>query len=227
MIVEDDKLIKINGKFLLGLITDLEIKNSAILEDLEIQGKGKKPKQATGFEDATISISLSLIDDFKGLSKEEKLLSIQNLFRQQNQKIPNVYDVVNKHINQRGIYKVILKDLSTKESNKKNEISVSISLVEYEAVKITVKSNSSLSTYSSGKAITSSTELKSSFNDLNIDYLSYLDYRGIAPKKEIRPKQGSITQETLLSMSTAYNSSKFNKSPIKKILKGKKHNERK
>ena len=124
MIVEDDKLIKINGKFLLGLITDLEIKNSAILEDLEIQGKGKKPKQATGFEDATISISLSLIDDFKGLSKEEKLLSIQNLFRQQNQKIPNVYDVVNKHINQRGIYKVILKDLSTKESNKKNEISV-------------------------------------------------------------------------------------------------------
>lgn len=227
MIVEDDKLIKINGKFLLGLITDLEIKNSAILEDLEIQGKGKKPKQATGFEDATISISLSLIDDFKGLSKEEKLLSIQNLFRQQNQKIPNVYDVVNKHINQRGIYKVILKDLSTKESNKKNEISVSISLVEYEAVKVTVKSNSSLSTYSSGKAITSSTELKSSFNDLNIDYLSYLDYRGIAPKKEIGPKQGSITQETLLNMSNSYNSSKFNKSPIKKILKGKKHNERK
>ena len=227
MIVEDDKLIKINGKFLLGLITDLEIKNSAILEDLEIQGKGKKPKQATGFEDATISISLSLIDDFKGLSKEEKLLSIQNLFRQQNQKIPNVYDIVNKHINQRGIYKVILKELSTKESNKKNEISVSLSLVEYEAVKVTVKSNSSLSTYSSGKAITSSTELKSSFNNLNIDYLSYLDYRGIAPKKEIRPKQGNITQETLLNMSTAYNSSKFNKSPIKKILKGKKHNERK
>lgn len=220
MIVEDDKLIKINGQYLTGLITDLEIKNSAILEDLEVQGKGKKPKQATGFEDSTISISLSLRDDIKGISKEEKLLSIQNLFRQQNQKIPNVYDVVNRHINQRGIYKIILKDLATKESNKKDEISVSLTLVEYEDVKVTVKasSNFNVSTSNSNKGTTAS---------LNTDYLNYLDNRGTAPQKAIDLQKGAITQESLLNMNNAYNSNKFKNSPTNKYLKKENRNERK
>lgn len=48
--VVDDNDIKLNGKLLTGIIKSLEIKGSAIIEELEVEGKGKKSIQATGFD---------------------------------------------------------------------------------------------------------------------------------------------------------------------------------
>ena len=67
--VVDDNDIKLNGKLLTGIIKSLEIKGSAIIEELEVEGKGKKPIQATGFDDSSISVELVLLDDIQGKTK--------------------------------------------------------------------------------------------------------------------------------------------------------------
>ena len=139
--VVDDNDIKLNGKLLTGIIKSLEIKGSAIIEELEVEGKGKKPIQATGFDDSSINVELVLLDDIQGKTKEEKLQVIQDIFKSKNQKVPNIYDIVNKYINQRGIYKVIIKDFSSKVANNKTEISVSLSFREYEAISIKASSS--------------------------------------------------------------------------------------
>lgn len=177
--VVDDNDIKLNGKLLTGIIKSLEIKGSAIIEELEVEGKGKKPIQATGFDDSSISVELVLLDDIQGKTKEEKLQVIQDIFKSKNQKVPNIYDIVNKYINQRGIYKVIIKDFSSKVANNKTEISVSLSFREYEA--ISIKASSSKKSNSKTKD-----NNKKSNNDVNTigndEWLKYLNGdRGKAP----------------------------------------------
>lgn len=86
--VVDDNDIKLNGNLLTGIIKSLEIKGSAIIEELEVEGKGKKPIQATGFDDSSINVELVLLDDIQGKTKEEKLQVIQDIFKSKNQKVP-------------------------------------------------------------------------------------------------------------------------------------------
>ena len=182
--VIDDNDIKLNGKLLTGIIKSLEIKGSAIIEELEVEGKGKKPIQATGFDDSSINIELILLDDIQGKTKEEKLQIIQDIFKTKNQKVPNIYDIVNKYINQRGIYKVIIKDFSSKIANNKNEISVSLSLREYEAVTIKASKNNSKKS-STSKINNQKSSQKANTNIINYnndDWLNYLSgNRGTAP----------------------------------------------
>ena len=182
--VIDDNDVKLNGKLLTGIIKSLEIKGSAIIEELEVEGKGKKPIQATGFDDSSINIELVLLDDIQGKTKEEKLQVIQDIFKSKNQRVPNIYDIVNKYINQRGIYKVIIKDFSSKIANNKNEISVSLSLREYEAVTIKASKNNSKKTSPSKSNNQKSSQKANTtiINYNNDDWLNYLGgNRGTAP----------------------------------------------
>lgn len=177
--VVDDNDIKLNGNLLTGIIKSLEIKGSAIIEELEVEGKGKKPIQATGFDDSSINLELVLLDDIQGKTKEEKLQVIQDIFKSKNQKVPNIYDIVNKYINQRGIYKVIIKDFSSKVANNKTEISVSLSFREYEAISI----KASISKKSNGKTKDNNKKPNNNGNTIgNDEWLKYLNGdRGKAP----------------------------------------------
>lgn len=192
LIVTDDEFVKIGGILLPGVFKSIEVKGNAIVEELEVEGKGKKPKQATGYEDHTVSIELILMDDLdekSGATKEEKLIIIQNIFRKQGQKIPQVYDLVNSHTAQRGIGKVIFNSLSTKEINKKEEIDVSLNFLEYEAINVTAKAfKKSSSTDSSTNE--SSIDDKKSTSKVGEDYSNYLkNNRGIAPKIQNKEKE--------------------------------------
>lgn len=219
--VIDDNEIKLNGKLLTGIIKSLEIKGSSIIEELEVEGKGKKPIQATGFEDSSINIELILLDDIQGKTKEEKLQTIQDIFKSKNQKIPNIYDIVNKYINQRGIYKVIIKDFSSKISNTKTEITINLSFREYEAITIKAKSksNKSKSNNSNSKNTSkkSNTNKKINFNNLIIEDNEWDKYlngsRGKAPI--INKNTGSTVGSTLAKGL----SETLSKSPINTYLK--------
>lgn len=177
--VIDDNDIKLNGKLLTGIIKSLEIKGSAIIEELEVEGKGKKPIQATGFDDSSINVELVLLDDIQGKTKEEKLQVIQDIFKSKNQKVPNIYDIVNKYINQRGIYKVIIKDFSSKVANNKTEISVSLSFREYEAISIKASSSKKSNSKTKDNNKKSNNNVNTIGND---EWLKYLNGdRGKAP----------------------------------------------
>ncbi|MBS5794309.1 MAG: hypothetical protein KIC92_06070 [Clostridiales bacterium] len=180
--VVDDNDIKLNGKLLTGIIKSLEIKGSAIIEELEVEGKGKKPIQATGFDDSSINVELVLLDDIQGKTKEEKLQVIQDIFKSKNQKVPNIYDIVNKYINQRGIYKVIIKDFSSKVANNKTEISVSLSFREYETISIKASSSKKSNSKTKSNNKKSNNNVNKSLTVSNDDWLKYLNGdRGKAP----------------------------------------------
>lgn len=184
MIAADDEFVKIDSIVLPGVFKSIEVKGSAVLEELEVEGKGKKPKQATGFNDHTIDIDIVLQDDIDGVSKEDKLTIIQNIFKANGQSIPKIYSIVNRHTAVRNINRVILKDLTSKETNKKDEINVSLSFVEYEPVNVSAASNKSSTNKSNTKKSANSKKNSSGGSSgVSKEYKSYLsNNRGTAPK---------------------------------------------
>lgn len=176
MIFTDDQFIRVGGVLLPGLFKSLEITGSAMVEELEVEGKGKKPKQATGYEDSKINIEIVLMDDEKKTALE-KLETIQRIFRIKGQTKPKVYDMVNQHAIRRGISKVIFKELSSRETSKKEELSVTLTFWEYEAVNVGTTKSSSKGKSNTTNATSSRTSQASN------DYQSYLNNnRGTAPR---------------------------------------------
>lgn len=177
MIFLDDSLIKIGGIILPGIVKSLEVKSDALVEEQEVEGSSAKPKQAIGYEDAKVIIEL-ILEDGETITKEDKLRTIQNLFRKSNQEKPEIHELINEHTAVRGITKVIFKSMTTKETNKKEELTVSIELWEYIAATITaIKKSSSNSSGAGGNAT------NGSGINLDEDYKNYLSgNRGNAPK---------------------------------------------
>lgn len=171
MIYVDDKTIKVGGVVLPGLYKSLEIKAEAKVEEQEVEGSSSKPKQATGYEDAKINLEIILADG-PDKTKDEKLIQIQNLFRRSGQARPEVHEIVNEHTAKRNVTRVIFKSLSTKETSKKDEITVSIEFWEY--VPMTITS-------SKGKTATSSSNGTGSLSEVK-GWDEYLNNRGTAPK---------------------------------------------
>ena len=114
MIYFDDEHIKVGGVILPGIIKSIEVKHSAKVEEIEVEGSDTKPKQATGYEDAKVNIEL-ILEDSENKTKEDKLTAIQNLFKKQNQDLPEVHEIVSTLTSLRNVTNVIFKDLSSKE----------------------------------------------------------------------------------------------------------------
>ena len=62
MIYIEDQIIKLGGVVLPGLVKSIEVTETAKVDEQEVEGSTARPKQATGYEDAKITIEL-IIDD--------------------------------------------------------------------------------------------------------------------------------------------------------------------
>lgn len=174
MVYMDDSTIRINGVTLPGIYKGVEVTTDAMVEEQEVEGSSVKPKQATGYEDAKVKIDLELYDSMGGMTAEQKLETIQNLFRTSGQAKPQVHEMVSIHASARGVKQVIIKNMTSKVNNKNDKITVSLELWEYVPVVIrgTKKTNKKAST-------------KAQASGLNSNYKSYLsDSRGVAPKSK-------------------------------------------
>lgn len=178
MIYFDDDTVKIGGVILPGIYKSIEIEHEAKIDEQTVEGSSSKPKQATGYDDAKISIELLLIDS-EAAAKEDKLQVIQDLFKAEGQGKPQVHELISAHTAIRGTKQVIIKKVTSKETNKKDEITVTIELLQYDAMKITAASTS-------GKSKKKGASSNSTSN-LSEDYKKYLNGgRGLAPKKQNR-----------------------------------------
>lgn len=149
MIIVDGSEVKVGGVILPGIFQKLEINADAKVDELEVEGKGTKPKQATGYEDAKIKIDLLLEADSNG-DEYSKIEKLQRLFKDPNQSKPLVYELYNRHCAIRGINKVIFKNLSTKENNQVSYIIASLEFWEYIPISLTTASGNTSSSSSSG-----------------------------------------------------------------------------
>lgn len=176
MIYFDDDTVKIGGVILPGIYKSIEIEHEAKIDEQTVEGSSSKPKQATGYDDAKINIELLLIDS-EAATKEDKLQVIQDLFKAEGQGKPQVHELISAHTAIRGAKQVIIKKVASKETNKKDEITVMIELLQYDTMKITAATTSE-----KGKKKGTSSDSTSSLSE---DYKKYLnDGRGLAPKRQ-------------------------------------------
>ena len=184
MVYTDGSEVMIDGVILPGLFKSLEVTTAAEIEEQEVEGSAAKPKQATGYEDGKINLELILMDE-EGLSKEDKLLVIQNFFRQQGQDIPAVHTIINQHTALRNITQVVFKNMVSKETNANAQLAVTLEFWEYIPMTISVTAAKA-----TGKAVEGRTSQGGS--NLKSNYTKYLESRGAAPKQADKTENSPV-----------------------------------
>ena len=187
MIFVEDNTIKLNGVVLPGLVKSIEVKESAQIDEQEVEGSSTKPKQATGYEDSKINIEL-VVDDTDTQTKYQRLETLRAVFRKDGQGVPQPIPIVCEDAAAHGIDKVLFKSLNHKSEQKKSYFSVTLELWEYIPQTIqAVKSSGDASSKKSGSSGSGSA------GTLNSGYSSYLSSdRGSAPASEpaLQKKRG-------------------------------------
>lgn len=177
MIYTEDQLVKVNGVVLPGLVKSIEVKESAKIDEQEVEGSATKPKQATGYEDAKVNIEL-ILDDTPTATKYQRLETVRALFRTPGQSVPQPIPIVSEDTAKHGIDKVLFKGVTHKSEVKKDQLTVSLEFWEYVPQTIQTTSSSSGSSSggsSGGKTVNQQTTLTS-------DYQKYLQAnRGKSP----------------------------------------------
>ena len=117
MIFVEDNTIKLNGVVLPGLVKSIEVKESAQIDEQEVEGSATKPKQATGYEDAKVNIEL-ILDDTPTQTKYQRLETLRAIFRTPGQSVPKPLSIVSEDTAAHGVDKVLFKGLTHKMENK-------------------------------------------------------------------------------------------------------------
>lgn len=177
MIYTEDQLVKVNGVVLPGLVKSIEVKESAKIDEQEVEGSATKPKQATGYEDAKVNIEL-ILDDTPTATKYQRLETVRALFRTPGQSVPQPIPIVSEDTAKHGIDKVLFKGITHKSEVKKDQLTVSLEFWEY--VPQTIQTTSSSSGSSSGGS--SGGKTVNQHTTLSSDYQKYLQAnRGKSP----------------------------------------------
>ena len=177
MIYTEDQLVKVNGVVLPGLVKSIEVKESAKIDEQDVEGSATKPKQATGYEDAKVNIEL-ILDDTPTATKYQRLETVRALFRTPGQSVPQPIPIVSEDTAKHGIDKVLFKGITHKSEVKKDQLTVSLEFWEY--VPQTIQTTSSSSGSSSGGS--SGGKTANQQTTLSSDYQKYLQAnRGESP----------------------------------------------
>lgn len=177
MIYTEDQLVKVNGVVLPGLVKSIEVKESAKIDEQEVEGSATKPKQATGYEDAKVNIEL-VLDDTPTATKYQRLETVRALFRTPGQSVPQPLSIISEDTAKHGIDKVLFKGITHKSEVKKDQLTVSLEFWEY--VPQTIQTTSSSSGRSSGGS--SGGKTANQQTTLSSDYQKYLQAnRGKSP----------------------------------------------
>ena len=173
MIYTEDQIVKVNGVVLPGLVKSIEVKESAQIDEQEVEGSATKPKQATGYEDAKVNIEL-ILDDTPTQTKYQRLETLRAIFRTPGQSVPKPLSIVSEDT-------VLFKGLTHKMENKKEQLTVSLEFWEYVPQTIQTTSSSSGSSSGGGSSGGSSGGTQQQ-TTLSSDYQKYLQTsRGKSP----------------------------------------------
>lgn len=195
MIYVEDQLVKVNGVVLPGLVKSIEVKESAKIDEQEVEGSATKPKQATGYEDAKITVEL-ILDDTPKRTKYQALETVRAIFRKPGQTVPQPIPIVSEDTAKHGIDKVLFKGFSHKAEAKKEQITVSLEFWEY--IPQTVKATKA---GSSGGTASGSSGGGAATSGLSEDYKSYLETdRGVSPASDAVTDAGSAGLQKVASM---------------------------
>ncbi len=150
MIFLEDNCIKAGGVTLPGVVKSIEITREAAIDEVEVKGAAVKPKQAVGYEDATVKVEL-IIGDTTAEQAQAKAARIHTLFRPKGQKVPQPMPMVSAETAAAGISKVLFRQVTVKRESKSDLWTATLEFMEYAPLVITAtKASSSSATGSVG-----------------------------------------------------------------------------
>lgn len=138
-ITNDFGEVKLDGKLVPGVFQGMSITGEVRIKEEEAQGQSGKYKQALGWEDLVVMLTLLLPNDDTS-TPYDKLQEVVQLFRRTDKAAkPQVYRIVNRHTAAWGLDKVLVKDLKSDDPNNVDYIKVTLTLVEWESPLVKVE----------------------------------------------------------------------------------------
>ena len=136
MILSADAVsLSLNGQMLPGIFDNLSVGSKLIVDAKNVEGGSGKQYQINGFDDASISFSLRLIDDTSDgvlIKKEEALAKIMGLFKKfDNAGKPLIYTLDFPLARASNLQGCLFLSLDSSQSGGKQEIKVSLKFSEY------------------------------------------------------------------------------------------------
>lgn len=130
-IIFEDGRITLGGQVVPGILQDLRVACRVRFDEHKSDNLSGKSKIPTGYEDADISATVILLTDDES-DCYEKAAELAGLFKDTDPKVnPQVFTVVNKHIQARGVKQVVFTSLDTTENSRLDDIRATLKFVEH------------------------------------------------------------------------------------------------
>ena len=127
----EDGLIRLDGEELPGILTSLRVDGKVRYDEQKVDGTSGKSKTPQGWEDHTIVVGLVLVTEPES-DCYDKLDIITPFFKKPDAKAnPQIYTVINRHMQTRGIRKVVFDRLESNENAQTDEIRVTLGFTEH------------------------------------------------------------------------------------------------
>jgi len=118
-----------------GIVDQIRIDNSLLIDEVEIQGRSGKVKVVQGWNDAAVSVSLTLLDNpGEGSTRWDALKRLAGAFKKvAGGGKPATYTVSHPMISAWGTRKMLFKSLDTSEGRTRRKITATLEFVEYDS----------------------------------------------------------------------------------------------
>ena len=138
-ITKDFGEIRLDNKLLPGIYQGMSITGEVRIKEEEAQGQSGKYKQALGYEDLGVDITLILPND-ENSTPYEKLAEVVEVFRKTDKAAkPVSYKIVNKHTAAYKLDKVLVKNIKSEDPPNVDYIRVTLSLVEWQSPMVKIE----------------------------------------------------------------------------------------
>ena len=134
MLTIDGDKIKLDNVLLPGVVQSISVGGSILYEKQDTDTTSTKRKVMLGYEDKSISISLTLYPeslDGEKIDVYKELETLEKFFKENENAKPKVYNFIHPHARSRAISKVLFQRLESSEDVSKNTIDVSIEFIEF------------------------------------------------------------------------------------------------
>jgi hypothetical protein len=124
-----------------GILESIEVSDSLLIDNVESEGKSGSVKLISGWSDADVTFSLTLIDIPQvangrvtpQVTRFDCLKEIAGIFKQMKAGKPQVYIIQHPHIAAWGVREFIFNSLKSQESKGKRIITCSLEFDEYDS----------------------------------------------------------------------------------------------
>jgi|GEM_PF-3354648 len=127
----DTSFLSLNGQVVPGIFESLSIGSKLLVDSKAVEGGSGKQYQVNGFDDASVSFSLRLVDD-ENISKEDALGTLTRLFKKFDDSGKSMLYTLNfPQASAWNLQNCLFLSLDSSQAAKRQEIKVSLKFAEY------------------------------------------------------------------------------------------------